>query len=100
MKALRFGLLLLCLAALPGLVACSKSEAEDNNKKEAEKKEATNGVAKEKDKEKEADWPAVPVEVTTIASGEISAYVLSNASLETEEAVDVFPQVNGMYIHQ
>lgn len=41
---------------------------------------------------------AVPVEVTTIAAGEISSYVLNNASLETEETVDIFPQVTGIVV--
>jgi membrane fusion protein (multidrug efflux system) len=100
MKALRIGLLLLCSAALLALTACSKPEAEDSKKKEDEKSTATNGAAKDndKDKGKEADLKAVPVEVTTIDAGEISAYVLSNASLETEEAVDVFPQVTGIVL--
>jgi len=98
MKALRIGLLLLSLASLLAFTACSKSEAEDAKNKTDEKATATNGVAKDKDKSKEADLKAVPVEVATIASGEISAYVLSNASLETEEAVDVFPQVTGIVV--
>ncbi|MEK7727987.1 MAG: efflux RND transporter periplasmic adaptor subunit [candidate division KSB1 bacterium] len=98
MKALRIGLLLLSLAALLGFTACSNSEAEDAKKKESEKAEATNGAAKDKDKSKEADLKAVPVEVSTISAGEISAYVLSNASLETEETVDVYPQVTGIVL--
>ncbi len=78
--------------------ACSKSEAENPNKKAKADSTGTNGVAKKEDKNKAPEIKAVPVEVTTIAAGEISSYVLTNASLETEETVDIFPQVTGIVV--
>jgi membrane fusion protein (multidrug efflux system) len=65
-------------------------------------KPGTNGTAmagtNESDEKKDEELRAVPVEVTTIAAGKISSFVLTNASLETEETVDVFPQVTGLVV--
>ncbi len=84
--------LLLCAVVL-SVSACFKKE---------EEKPGTNGTASaatnENDKDKEEELRAVPVEVTTIAAGQISSFVLTNASLETEETVDVFPQVTGLVV--
>lgn len=95
MKKIRLVMLLLAAAAL-ALTACAKSEAEDKVKKDKTEDKASNGVAKEKDKADEVK--AVPVEVTTIEPGVISAYVLSTSSIETEEAVDIYPQVSGIAV--
>ncbi|MCI0695874.1 efflux RND transporter periplasmic adaptor subunit [candidate division KSB1 bacterium] len=78
------------------VAACSKSDAESSGKKDKADSTGTNGVAKKENKTPELK--AVPVEVTTIAAGEISSYVLTNASLETEETVDIFPQVTGIVV--
>jgi membrane fusion protein (multidrug efflux system) len=83
---------------LMAVTACSKSEAENSSKKNKADSTGTNGVAKKEDKNKAPELKAVPVEVTTIAAGEISSYVLTNASIETEEAVDIFPQVTGIVV--
>jgi membrane fusion protein (multidrug efflux system) len=91
-------LLLLSYLALIAVTACSKSEAESSGKKDKADSTGTNGVAKKEDKNKAPAIKAVPVEVTTIAAGEISSYVLTNASLETEETVDIFPQVTGIVV--
>ena len=89
-------LLMLYCALVVTVFACSKKE---------EEKAGTNGTAsaatkeadKDKDKAKE-ELKAVPVEVTKIAAGTISSFVLTNASLETEETVDIFPQVTGFVV--
>lgn len=95
MKTMRFFLVLMAAASL-ALTACSKSEAEDKSKTDKAEAGATNGVAKEKNKADEIK--AVPVEVTTIKPGVISAYVLATSSIETEEAVDIYPQVSGIAV--
>lgn len=89
-------LLLTSLIALALAVsACSNKEQE---------KAGTNGTASaatngnDKDKTKEEGLKAIPVEVTKIAAGQISSFVLTNASLETEETVDIFPQVTGLVV--
>lgn len=89
-------LFLIIALALVAAVACSKSDAESSGKKDKADSTGTNGVAKKENKTPELK--AVPVEVTTIAAGEISSYVLTNASLETEETVDIFPQVTGIVV--
>lgn len=86
---------LLCLTLLAA-VACSKSGAENSGKKDKADSTATDGVAKNENKA--PDIKAVPVDVATVAAGEISSYVLTNASIETEEAVDIYPQVTGIVV--
>ncbi len=39
---------------------------------------------------------AVPVEVALAHTGEISSYLLFNSTIETEAAVEIFPQISGM----
>ncbi len=95
MKISKWSILILC-AFLLFAAACSKSDAESSRKKNKADSTGTNGVVKKENKAPELK--AVPVEVTTIAAGEISSYVLTNASLETEETVDIFPQVTGIVV--
>ncbi|MDZ7362732.1 MAG: efflux RND transporter periplasmic adaptor subunit [candidate division KSB1 bacterium] len=76
--------------------ACSHNDSKHADNDGKADSTGTNGVAKKENKA--PDIKAVPVEVTTIAAGEISSYVLTNASLETEEAVDIFPQVTGIVV--
>jgi hypothetical protein len=76
MKASKW-LFLLASLALIAVTACSKSEAENSGKKSKADSTGANGAAKKEDKAPELK--AVPVEVTTIAAGEISSYVLTNA---------------------
>ncbi len=97
MKTMRFFLVLMAAASL-ALTACSKSEAEDKSKTDKAEASAANGVAKQKEKDKVDEIKAVPVEVTTIKPGVISAYVLATSSIETEEAVDIYPQVSGIAV--
>lgn len=39
---------------------------------------------------------AVPVEVALAHTGEISAHLLFNSTIETEEAVEIYPQISGL----
>jgi RND family efflux transporter MFP subunit len=94
MKISKWISLLACVALLAA-TACSKSDAAKSGKDKADST-GTNGVAKKENKA--AEIKAVPVEVTTISPGEISSYVLTNASIETEETVDIFPQVTGIVV--
>jgi RND family efflux transporter MFP subunit len=95
MKTSNWSILILCVFLLFA-TACSKSKAENSGKENKADSTGTSGVAKNENKAMELK--AVPVEVTTIAAGEISSYVLTNASLETEETVDIFPQVTGIVV--
>lgn len=97
MKHSKWSILIIGLFLL-SVAACSKSEAENSGKKSKADSTSANGVAKKEDKNMVPELKAVPVEVTTIAAGEISSYVLTNASIETEEAVDIFPQVTGIVV--
>lgn len=81
---------------LLAVAACSKKDSQHAGNNGKADSTGTNGVAKKENKAPEVK--AVPVEVTTIAAGEISSYVLTNASLETEETVDIFPQVTGIVV--
>jgi membrane fusion protein (multidrug efflux system) len=95
MKISRWLFLSACLILIAA-TACSNSNAEKSEKNGKADSTGTNGVAKKENKAPELK--AVPVEVTTIAGGEISSFVLTNASIETEEAVDIFPQVTGIVV--
>ncbi|NKB68551.1 MAG: efflux RND transporter periplasmic adaptor subunit [Candidatus Latescibacteria bacterium] len=44
----------------------------------------------------EAVKAAVPVEVAQAIRGDISSYLLYNSTVETEESIQVFPQINGL----
>lgn len=90
-------LLLMLLCALGMMVAACSKNGEEKAGTNGTASAATNGADKDKDKAKE-ELKAVPVEVTKIVAGEISAFVLTNASLETEETVDIFPQVTGFVV--
>lgn len=85
-------LALLCACAL-AVSACSRKEEKAGTNGTASA--ATNDAENEK---KAEEIKAVPVEVTKIAAGQISSFVLTNASLETEETVDIFPQVTGFVV--
>lgn len=98
MKISKWSILVVC-AFLFAVAACSKSDAESPSKKNKADSTGTNGVAEAKKENKAPELKAIPVEVTTIAAGEISSYVLTNASLETEEMVDIFPQVTGIVVN-
>jgi membrane fusion protein (multidrug efflux system) len=91
-KTSKWSVLVLCFFWLAA--ACSKNASTHAGKSAKADSTGTNGAAKKENKA--PALKAVPVEVTTIAAGEISSYILTNASLETEEAVDVFPQVSGI----
>ncbi len=97
MNAARVLLVLLCAASL-GMSACAKSEAEGKDKGKNGSAETKNGNGAPKDKAKVEEIKAVPVEVTTIKPGSISAFVLTTSSIETEEAVDIYPQVTGIAV--
>ena len=94
MQASKWISTILCFAIV-ALSACSKKDSEQSGNDGKAGHAGKNGVAKDKDK-KGNEIQAVPVEVATISSGQISSYVLTNASLETEEMVDIFPQVTGI----
>ena len=89
-------LTLLCAAAFL-VSACSKKQ-EEKAGTNGTASAATNEAGKEKSKEKTEEVKAVPVEVAKIAAGQISSFVLTNAALETEESVDIFPQVTGFVV--
>lgn len=103
-------ILLGCLIAF--LAACGSNESVANEKTKAEaNSDSTNAEAdslsvnsdstkNEKDKkDKKGEKPeedAVPVEAITIKAGNVSSSLLYSATIETEEEVDVFPQVTGI----
>lgn len=97
MNAVRVLLVLGCAASL-GMNACAKSEADGKDKGNNGTAATTNGMGAAKDKAKVAEIKAVPVAVTTIKPGSISAFVLTTSLIETEEAVDVYPQVTGIAV--
>ena len=100
MKIIKWLVVSLCLVSV--LNACdSKPDGDSQNgSDENADSTATNGVAKDdKNKEEKKDEiKAIPVEATTIQPGKISSFILTTASIETEEAVDVFPQVSGIAV--
>jgi RND family efflux transporter MFP subunit len=95
MKISKWAFLTICLVLLAA-TACSRKDSKRAGNNGKADSTGTNGVAKKENNP--ADLKAVPVEVTTISGGEISSYVLTNASIETEEAVDIFPQVSGIVV--
>lgn len=87
---LEFFALLIASAMLAGCAAKKEDPGGTNGTADST---ATKATAKGKETDK-----AVPVEVTVIAAGHISSFILTTSSIETEEAVDVFPQVTGIAV--
>jgi membrane fusion protein (multidrug efflux system) len=100
MKYLRvFTIFLIFLLVLTSFQGCkferSSEKKEEGAAEKAEKDES------EKDNQEEAgeeDETALPVSVHEVARGDIAAFHLANATMEAEEAVDVFSQVAGLII--
>ena len=87
-------------------ISCGSKEAPANDKSNpgantdstSVKTDSTN-ASDDKDKNKDDKKPeeeAVPVEAITIRAGEISSSLLYSATIETEEEVDVYPQLSGI----
>lgn len=93
-------MLSLCILMAAG---CGSSEAPANDKSNSEAKSDSSKAAADsaaadssKIKDKESEEDAVPVEAITIRAGDISASLLYSATIETEEEVDVYPQLSGI----
>ena len=82
--------LLLLTIALPLQIGCGGDGAKGEGTTEA-KTDST-----KVDTTKKKVPPGVPVKVSTIDVGEISFYLLFNATVEAEETVDVYSQATGL----
>jgi membrane fusion protein (multidrug efflux system) len=67
----------------------SVSEAKEGEPSSDGKKDGKKGVGGEEEPE------AVPVEVAEAHVGDISSYLLFNSTLETEGAVEIYPEISG-----
>jgi len=80
--------ILLTLILIAG-VGCSRDDREtDKGKKASSADESANGGEKEQE--------AVPVKVAEAHIGDISSYLLFNSTLETEGAVEIYPEIAGL----
>lgn len=68
---------------------------EESKSGKLDAKAAAQKANAEKDRARQAAAEAVPVEVALIARGPISAFLSYNSTLETEAAVDLYPQTGG-----
>lgn len=72
-----------------------KSQASDSTAAANDSTTAKNDSTATKNDE-EKDGESIPVEVMTVQAGEISSFLFFGATIETEEEVDVYPQVSGI----
>lgn len=95
---------LMLLAALAGLlaVACggdgadsAESTAVDSARVDSARTDSAGADSAKAAGQKKAP-EGVPVKIQEVATGEISSYLLYNATVETEEAVDVYAQATGL----
>lgn len=79
---------------------CADGDARsENNDKPDATAEADTSEIKENDKDKKKskkDEDLIPVETTTVASGDISSFILLSSNLETERMTDVYSRVQGI----
>lgn len=82
--------------AVLALWSCQSEEPVDGEKGDgvAEGSAADSAAVDSASAEKGMD--AIPVEVARARLGSISSYLLFNSTIETEEAVQVFPQISGL----
>lgn len=85
--------------ATPSATASAATGAKGNSV-DAKAGAATNDAAKkaadaEKEKARQAAAERVPVETAEVTRGSISAFLTFNSTVETEAAVDIFPQTGG-----
>jgi len=112
MRFLKMNILICILLALMLFIfsACGTNKAPANTKNDntsqndstaarndstAASGDSANAADAKKNDEKK-DEEAIPVEVMTINAGDISSFLFFGASIETEEEVDVYPQVTGI----
>jgi len=73
----------------------SASETNDGESKSAKNEEGKKKKDGKKDGETEEEPESVPVEVAEAHVGDISSYLLFNSTLETEGAVEIYPEISG-----
>ena len=93
----RFITLFLALL-LVGATGCRKNSgaAEANAKTDEKPAESADGDATKKGDKPDEKKESVPVEVAEAQIGDISSYLLYNSTLETEGAVEIYPQISGL----
>ena len=91
MKRLFFLTISLTVILLFFSVQCSKPGSSSKETKKKAGKETA-----EKDKGKEAETDAVPVQVTTPTSGDISSFLLFSSNIDSEKVVDIYPMTYGI----
>lgn len=96
-------LLILFLVILAiSLYSCGSKNAPAKDKSETAKTDSTavNDSTARTDSSKTAEKTkkdeAIPVEALTVPAGNISSFLFFGAAIETEEEVDVYPQVDGI----
>lgn len=93
-------LFFILLAIAVSQFGCAQQDAHSEEKNDTKKAAAdTSNVeksAENKDEAKKADEKLVPVKVTRLSTGEMSATVLLSSNLETEGMADVYSRVQGI----
>lgn len=79
------------LLAIAALAGCSGAGSEEQTSRRGPPGTADARAGRQQQR----DVAAVPVETALARTGEISSYLNFNSTLETETAVDIFPQVGG-----
>ncbi|NIR47190.1 efflux RND transporter periplasmic adaptor subunit [candidate division KSB1 bacterium] len=76
---------------------CAGGDAHSENNNDVVKgaNDDTTSIKKDKKKDKEAE-ERIPVETTTVGTGDISSYILLSSNLETEKMTDVYSRVQGL----
>ncbi len=89
-----FGLLLVSLA----LFGCQKGDrgGRDGHAVDGTRLDTTQRRNRPRQGEVVPAEELIPVEVTTVATGDISSYLLLSSNLETEEMTDVYARVQGL----
>lgn len=77
----------------PTASEAKSAEEDDAKNKEAKPGEGNKKGKKGEDEDKEPE--AVPVETAEARTGDISSFLLFNSTLETEGAVEIYPEITG-----
>ena len=80
-------------------IACGGGEAQTNDQNAGDStavKDSTKELSENNSPENNEDAELIPVEVTTVTTGEISDFILLSSNLETEVQADVYPRAQGI----
>ncbi len=89
--------IIIALLALATFSSCGSGEAGDDSGRKTQISDSTkNDSIKNRAENKKAEEERVPVEVTSVVTGNISDYILLSSNLETERMADVYSRVQGL----